>query len=193
MGDFTTWTSGASTAAGRGTGASAAWVTAVAAAICAAGERDGAAPLVTIERLTSLILNPSRSSSNSTKLLASMYSINSLISLSNSPPPMRDLLRLASRGGPRGPGARDPKPASYPNAGVNTGGRGMAPASPGGASGDDVLQLPADLPGLEAGPPRDSVRADHQAQIVVPPDRPQDRQPRSAGDGNLLQAIGAVR
>src|SRR5437867_11042930 len=88
--------SGDSPAAGRAAVASRACGWEVAGITGAAGTAAPAWPFSTAARFTSLILRPSRSSSNSTKLEASMYSISSLISLSKRPPPIRDL---------RGPGA----------------------------------------------------------------------------------------
>src|SRR5437899_3224133 len=184
MGDLTMWVPGDSVGAGRGAAASDTWGR-VSGSGAGGAAPTGVGPFAwTVARFTSLILNPSRSSSNSTKLLASMYSISSLISSSKRPPPR-----------PISPGL--PRPLWYrKSARRGWGGRAAcaatgaaAPRRPDGRLPDRLLQLQAGPPGFVAGPPRDAVRADDHAQEIVRSQRTEDRQARSGGDRDLLERI----
>src|SRR3989442_13506969 len=150
------------------------------------GAAGPAGPLVTAARFTSLILTPSLSSSNSTKLLASMSSISSLISLSKRPPLTRHLRRSAAAAGapaPMGAILRVDHIPMLPQ--IEESLRGRRPRS-----GHGALELHAGLPDHIAGAPGDAARRQHHAEVVVAADRAEDREAGAAGDRDLFQAIG---
>src|SRR5436309_3008218 len=144
-----------------------------------AGTAAPAWPFPTAARFTSLILRPSRSSSNSTKLEASMYSISSLISLSKRPPPIRDL---------RGPGAARDTPAPM-DALDSPHHNPMRPQIQRRASRlpESLLELQPRPPDFVTRAPQEALRPGDHAQIVVAADRPQDGQTRPAGDRDLFR------
>src|SRR6267142_205066 len=174
--------SGDSMAAGRAAGASRGCGGGAAGVAVTAGTPAPACPFPTAALLTSLILRPSRSSSNSTKLEASMYSISSLISLSKRPPPMRSLPRPeAARGTPASMDAFDsahhnPMPPQIQRAA--------------GRSSERLLELQPCPPDFVAGASGNALRADHHAQEIVAADRSQDRETGPALHRDLLRSAG---
>src|SRR5207247_3149478 len=156
-----------------------------------------AGPFETAARFTSLILKPSRSSSNSTKLEASMYSINSLISLSKRPPSMRALRNSGDAHETPAPMDAFDRPHhnSRRRQSQQPGLRPLAATRERGTrrSGEGLFELQPRSPDFVADAPLQTLRADHDAQVVIPSDRSQDRQPGAARDGDLLGPSGRSR